>query len=263
MPNNGYAWFVAKGAPDLGTNYQGGAIHYRRLQWSGTNAAWAETDWIVLTNSGPTYRDYYDLDNTSVAAPQATAEGGIVITLGAVGSRLAMTVIRNGFLWTCQGIGLSGTNGVYSGTNVDRTGAQWFRLGVDAIGGNLNYNAHGRIYDNKAATNATYYYFPSLMVNCAGDMVAAFSGSSATNYIGAYYSWRLAGGVTIETPRVIQAGLTNYIVSSGRWGDYTATTLDPSDDWSFWTVQEYAGGIVLDPDEPSWRTVISRLRPQP
>ena len=262
MPTNGYAWFVAKGAPDLGTNYQGGAIHYRRLQWSGTNAAWAETNWIVITNSGPTYRDYYDLDDTSVAAPQATAEGGIGITLGPVGSRLAMTVSRNGFLWTCQAIGLSGTNGVYSGTNVDRTGAQWLRLGVDAIGGNLNYNAHGRIYDNKAATNATYYYFPSLMVNCAGDMVAAFSGSSATNYIGAYYSWRLAGGVMIETPRVIQAGLTNYIVSSGRWGDYSATTLDPTDDWSFWTIQEYAN-TNTDPEEPGWRTVISRLRPFP
>ena len=260
VPTNGYAWFVAKGAPDLGTNYQGGAIHYRRLQWSGTNAAWADTDWIVITNSGPTYRDYYDLETTSVAAPQATAEGGIAISLG-VGSRLAMPVIRNGFLWTCQGIGLGGTNGVYSGTNVDRTGAQWFRLGVDATGGTLSYNAHGRVYDKTSTTNAFYYYFPSLMVNCAGDMVCAFSGSSATNYIGAYYSWRLAGGTNLPEPRLIQPGLTNY-TAFPRWGDYSATTLDPVDDWSFWTVQEYVE-INTDPEVPGWRTVISRLRPFP
>ncbi len=27
------------------------------------------------------------------------------------------------------------------------------------------------------------------MVNCNGDMVVGYSGSSATQYIGAYYSW--------------------------------------------------------------------------
>jgi len=46
-------------------------------------------------------------------------------------------------------------------------------------------------------------YFPSLMVNCAGDMVMGFSGSSATNYISAYYTWRLNNGPTLDTPRLI------------------------------------------------------------
>jgi len=175
-----------------------------------------------------------------------------------------MTTIRNGFLWTCQAIGLSGTNGIYvgneTGTNVDRSGVQWLRLRVDAAGGTLNYNTHGRVYD-RAVTNGHYYYFPSLMVNCAGDIVMGFSGSSATNYISAYYSWRLAGGSTLATPKLIRAGVTNYAIGN-RWGDYSATTLDPADDWSFWTVQEYPGPVV-DPLDLHWKTVISKIRPFP
>jgi hypothetical protein len=69
------------------------------------------------------------------------------------GSRLAIRIIRNGFLGTCQAIGFSGTNGVYNGnqfgTNVDRTGVQWLKLGVDAANGSLSYSAHGRVYDPK------------------------------------------------------------------------------------------------------------------
>ena len=222
------------------------------------------------------YRDYYDLDGTNVtvqagagdgvSAPQATAEGGVPIDMHLTGSRLSATVIRNGFLWTCQPVGLSGTNGVYTGdatgANVNRVGAQWLRFCVDAGNGQLAYSAHGRVYDATATTNEQYYYFPSLMVNCAGDMVMGFSGSSATNYIGAYYTWRLSSGATLEKPRAIQAGLVAY--DFPRWGDYSATTLDPADDWSFWTVQEYADPAGADEGgEHPWGTVIGKLKPLP
>jgi hypothetical protein len=270
-PTNGYAWFVAKGPPDLSTNYAGGAICYRRLQWVGTNAT-MDTNWFILTNTVLNYRDYYDLDGTNVTVFPAAGGGinapqtnGTPIDLHLSGSRLAISAIRNGFLWTCQAIGFGGTNGPYVGdhfgTNVDRTGVQWLKFAVDASSGSLSYSAHGRVYDQQESN--PLYYFPSLMVNCAGDMVMGFSGSSATSYIGAYYTSRLATGSTLAASRLIQVGLTNYTTLS-RWGDYSATTLDPADDWSFWTVQQYA-----DPSGAGqfgrypWRTVISRIRPDP
>ena len=271
VPTNGYAWFVVKGPPDFSTNYAGGALCYRRLQWSGTNAS-MDTNWFILTNTVVNYRDYYDLDgtNTTGAGVHAPQTNGSPIDLYQTGSRWAVTVLRNGLLWTCQAIGLSGTNGVYAGdqfgTNVDRTGVQWLKLGVDAANGSLSYSAHGRVYDRKAS-NPLYYYFPSLMVNCAGDMVIGFSGSSATNYISAYYTWRLGSGAALDTPRLIRAGLTNYVVPQPqlvRLGDYSATTLDPTDDWGFWTVQQYAdpGGAGFLGINP-WKTVVARIRPNP
>jgi hypothetical protein len=83
-----------------------------------------------------------------------------------------MATIRNGFLWTCQTVGLSGTNGTYvgeaSGTNVDRSAIQWFKLQINPDGSGLSMNDHGRVHDS-AGTNAWWYYFPSLAVNCPGD----------------------------------------------------------------------------------------------
>jgi len=271
---NDYAWFVVKGPPDLSSNYQGGAIYYRRMQWTGTNAAWAENNWIAVTNSVGTYRDYYDLDGTNIIdivpsgiSIYAPNKDGVPLNLHTVGSRLAMTSIRNGYLWTCQPIGLSGTNGTYTGnetgTNVDRTGAQWLRFRVDTTNGTLSYDSHGRIYDQSSTTNAFYYYFPSLAVNCAGDMVLGFSGSSADSYIGAYYSWRTAGGASLEHPRFIQAGRTNYAVLDRRWGDYSATTSDPVDDWSFWSIQQYADPSGDPEGQYVWKTVIAKIRPAP
>ena len=271
VPTNGYAWLVAKGPPDLGTNYQGGALCYRRMQWSGSNVVLVDTNWVVVTNDGPTYRNYYDLDGTNVtvvagagevSAPHPFGGPGERITLHLGGSRLAMPVIRQGFLWTCQAVGLNGTNGVYVGdvndTNVTRSGLQWLKMEVDAPGGALHYSTHGRVYD-RAATNPWYYYFPSLMVNCAGDMVMGFSGSSATNYIGAFYSLRRAGGETTEVPRVIRLGNIEFN-DGARWGDYSATTLDPADDSSFWSVQQVADEAGSAVGLTDWSTVIVKIR---
>ena len=84
-----------------------------------------------------------------------------------------------------------------------------------------------------------------------------FSGSSPTNYIAALYASRLAGKPVVA-PRVIRPGSIPY--SNPRWGDYSATTVDPTDDWSFWTVQEYAAPCSFVGE---WETVIAKIRPSP
>ena len=134
---------------------------------------------------------------------------------------------------------------------------QWFQFQISADGSSLALANFGRVFDPDAQTDSPWwYYFPSLMVNCAGDMVAAFSGSTKTNYIGAFYTARIAGATTNQPPTLFQAGTT---ATTPRWGDYSATSLDPTDDWSFWTVQEYATGS----DVHSWGTVIAKIRPNP
>ena len=160
-------------------------------------------------------------------------------------------------------MGLNGTNGDYAGdrfgTNVDRSAIQWFKLQISADATGVTLSDHGRIFDCTRQTNAWWYYFPSLAVNCPGDMVAGFSGSSASNYISAFYSSRLANGSRLREPRLIQAGTTSY--NPDQFGDYSATGIDPADDWSFWTVQEVATptGFL----RPPWATFIAKIRPAP
>jgi len=142
------------------------------------------------------------------------------MSLNVIGSRLMMATIHNGFLWTCQTVGLNGTNGTYtgdaSGTNVNRSAIQWLAFEISPDNTTLTLAEHGRVYD-PAISNAWWYYFPSLAVNCPGDMVMGFSGSSATNYIGSFYSYRLANGAMLNQPRLFWAGTTNSIAF--RWGD--------------------------------------------
>ena len=76
------------------------------------------------------------------------------------------------------------------------------------------------------------------MVNSQDDMVVAFSGSTAAEYIGCFYSGRRASGSTPDKPILLQAAKSYF--NGFRWGDYSYTSLDPSDGLTFWTIQEYA-----------------------
>jgi len=72
-------------------------------------------------------------------------------------------------------------------------------------------------------------------------MVVGFSGSSANDYIGAYYAGRLNNGASAGPIRYY-AGKDWFGccgLSGLRWGDYSHTTLDP-DGLTIWTIQEYA-----------------------
>jgi hypothetical protein len=84
-----------------------------------------------------------------------------------------------------------------------------------------------------------------------------FSGGSAHSFIGAYSSWRLADGTRADRPGLLQAGQARY--RDNQFGDYSATTLDPADGLSFWTVQEFAK--ESPPDD--WGTWIVKLKPGP
>jgi hypothetical protein len=69
--------------------------------------------------------------------------------------------IGNGFLWTCHTVGLSGTNGVYSGdkfgTNVNRSAIQWFQLQINSDETALILNDYGRVFDSVHQTNAWFH----------------------------------------------------------------------------------------------------------
>jgi hypothetical protein len=251
-PVGGYVWFVAKGAPSGGDNRK---ISYRRAQWSGSNLVWVDTTWVTLSSTS--YIDYYDISQgSSLAAPQS---GGSV-SLGATGSRLMMAVIRSGYLWTCHHVGLDGTDGDYDGGTVDRSAAQWLRLQVSSS--SLSYSTHGRIYDN-AVSSPYWYYFPSLSVDSSGNIVIGFSGAKSGEHVGAFFFGRNSGGTTTARPILVQAGRSAFNgVGSGRFGDYSATTIDPNDG-SFWTTQEFSTSD-LDPDlgGPTWGTWIMQIRRQ-
>jgi hypothetical protein len=111
-----------------------------------------------------------------------------------------------------------------------------------------------------------HHYYPSIAVNAANDAVVGFSRSSATTFIAAAAATRAAGDPagTMGPVLTLKAGEDGYFKTFGgpfnRWGDYSASGVDPADDLTFWTIQQYAESSVGNgPTDDRWGTWWARL----
>jgi len=82
----------------------------------------------------------------------------------------------------------------------------------------------------------------SIAMDKLGDMALGFSVSNTTTvFPGIRYTGRLAGDplgqMTLGEGTLIDGSGSQLV--SARWGDYTDITIDPSDDCTFWYVNEY------------------------
>lgn len=161
--------------------------------------------------------------------------------------RLMNAVFRDGSIWTTNTV----TNDSHTKTEI-----AWYQIDPANASFVSPYGVpeqKGRISDLNR-----WYYFPSIAVNSNGDMGIGFSGSSPTEYVSTYYTGRQSTDPSgaIQTVSLLKEGLAPYYkLASGtrnRWGDYSATVIDPSDDSTFWTLQEYASTPVGGSDR--WAT---------
>src|SRR6266436_1338775 len=146
-------------------------------------------------------------------------------------------VFRNGNIWYAQTVGLP------AGGPISHTAVQWTR--IDTSG---NFVDGGRVSDSSATpSTGEWYAYGSIGVNANNDVLLGFSNFSATHFARAAYAFHAgtdAAG-TMRDPVVAKEGEDYYSKAfSGtlnRWGDYSHTVVDPSNDLDMWTVQEYAG----------------------
>ena len=93
--------------------------------------------------------------------------------------------------------------------------------------------------------------------------MVGFSGSRTDEHVSAFFYGFKASGAAMARPVLLKTGQGAYTAGGvGRWGDYSATTMNPNlSDEAFWTVQEY-GGWDLDPgfETGAWATWISQIR---
>ncbi len=238
VASDGRAWFVAA------SNVANANIHYRTLTWIGGTPVLSGASSILTT---PAY-------GPPINAPAMGSTTNINVT----DDRIQMAVIRNNRLWTCRHIGVNSGGGA---TSPDRTGCEWYELNV--INPTATLVQSGRVFDN-ATTNPRFYYFPSIMVTGQGHAVMGFSASKSTEFVHALTCGRLEGDQVgrMGATTTLQAGQGPYQILDGsnrnRWGDYSYTSLDPNDDMSIWTIQEFA---LTGPNR--WGTWIAKLLAPP
>lgn len=146
-------------------------------------------------------------------------------------SRMQKTIYRNGKIWCTHSVFLP------AGATT-RSAVQWWQLSPAAA-----VLQRGRIDD---PTGATFYAFPSIDVNQNDDALIGCAKFNAGIFPSACYALRMNTDPvnTFQNDYVYKAGLAKYYKTYGgasnRWGDYTSVCVDPTDNLSFWTVQEYA-----------------------
>jgi hypothetical protein len=109
------------------------------------------------------------------------------------------------------------------------------------------------------------YHEPSIAVNEFGNVVIGYtcSGPSLAPS-GCVSVGETVGGVTtFENPLVLQLGAGHYYVpdsnSRNRWGDYSATVIDPVDPCTFWTFQEFVAVSAVGDVGGRWGIQITEL----
>jgi hypothetical protein len=189
---------------------------------------------------------------TPFDSPPPANQPGLPASIDSGDTRLNTSIIKqNGKIW--------GVHAVLNGTH---SALHWFRQ--DAATGTLE--EEGIIGDDTSD-----YYDGSIAVNPAGFVVIGYTRSSDTEFASSYASTGFYDGTTttFDAPRLLKAGTDTYDETSpspdvsidnssvNRWGDYSATTVDPANPDTFWTIQEWASGPA------SWSTQITELTVAP
>jgi len=173
--------------------------------------------------------------------------GGPNGRLDSLDDRLMCAHIRDGQIWTVHNIGVDNTG--VSGVNPStRNGSRWYQINI--IPASPTLTQAGTLFASSASNDTLQpsYWMPSIMTSGQGHMAIGCSTAGTNNFANAATAGRLSTDAlgTIQAPTLYTASSTAYNPSfdpgssSGRrWGDYSYTSLDPNDDMTLWTIQEY------------------------
>jgi len=119
------------------------------------------------------------------------------------------------------------------------TVVRWYQF--DVTGGNFPATPVQQ-QDWSNANDGLWRFMPSVAVDQNGNTAIGYSLSSSSMFPGIRYAGRLAGDPPNnlgQGENTMFTGTGSETDTNGRWGDYSYTSIDPSDGLSFWHVNEY------------------------
>jgi len=234
----------------------GGVKLLRLSEISGTGPAptWSVTAGSTVLPGSGLFLVANNFEFGQMKAPQL----GSTALIETNDSRIINAVYRNGKIWCTH------SGGLPIGA-VDRTAVFWYQLDPTMMAATGSPIIQSGVLDGGAGV---HHFFPSISVNAVDDVCVGFSRADATRYVEAVFTMRL--GIdplgTMQQITVLKPGESSYTKYFGgtrnRWGDYSATVVDPSDDMTFWTIQEYADSCVgTGLDDGRWATWWAKIVP--
>jgi hypothetical protein len=210
-----------------------------------------QVDWAAFpdptgTLTGPTQVTIASYTQPASLTPSIPQPPGGVPLLDSLGDRLMMqNQYRN--IHGVESLWLTHT--VVSGA---ATGIRWYQLNVTG-----QTIAAAPVQSSTFQPDTTYRWMPSLAVDRQGNMAIGYSVSSSSVYPGIRYTGRLA----TDALNTLGQGESTLAAGAGsqttytRWGDYSAMTVDPVDDCTFWYTNEYYAATGA-----TWQTRIGSFK---
>jgi hypothetical protein len=120
--------------------------------------------------------------------------------------------------------------------SADLAGVRWYELRNSGSGWSIFQQGTYSLLDG------TQRWMGSIAMNGAGQIALGYSASGTSLYPSVKFTGRLPydpPGQMTQGENTIVAGAGFQTHSSGRWGDYSQMSVDPTDDCTFWYTQEY------------------------
>jgi hypothetical protein len=210
---------------------------------------------ITFNNAGvPTAGAFGDVPVQPFNFPRDVTAIGSPMPIDALDGRLLVANIHKNkltgasSLWTAHAIGVNRNGGFVPNEDFvaeARTASRWYEVG--SIYTKPSISQYGTVFDDRpSGRRAIQYFNPSIMTNGQGHAALGGTTSAFNKRLNAFVADRFAGDApgTTNTPfRVTNTKALYALVYGnyfGRWGDYSQTVVDPDDDQTIWTFQEYA-----------------------
>src|SRR5262249_573814 len=137
-----------------------------------------------------------------------------------------------------------------------RNGSRWYE--IQNLGTTPSLRQSGTLFDS-AATNPSSFWIPSCNMSGQGHMALGSSAAGNARHAEAVAAGRLSGDTlgTIQPPTPVVTPSPAYNAETGvavqRWGDFSYVSIDPTDNMTMWSVQEYCNATN------SWAVRVTKL----
>jgi PKD repeat protein len=145
-------------------------------------------------------------------------------------------------LWTAHNVAVTSSGDPWTQGSGARNGSRWYE--IRNLTSSPSVFQSGLLFDS-ASTNPRGFWIPSVAMNGQGHMALGCSYAGVNDFAGVAVAGRLASDPlnTIQTPTLAVISSTAYNIgesgSPHRWGDFSQVSVDPNDDMTMWTFQEY------------------------
>ncbi|MEO8959338.1 MAG: hypothetical protein ABI304_10370, partial [Rudaea sp.] len=225
------------GSPNYLVNYGSNSLNLWKFH----------VDWSTPANStltGPT--------NIAVAAFTAACNGGTCITQPGTSTKLDSLADRMMFRLAYRNFGtyesLVASQSVKVSTH---SGVRWYEI--------RSPGSTPVVYQQSTYSPDTdFRWMGSVAMDGQGNMALGYSVSGTSTFPSVRYTGRLVTDPvsTMQAEDSIVAGAGSQTGSLHRWGDYSAMTVDPTDDCTFWYTNEY----IQANGKFNWRTRIGSFK---